>query len=130
MAKAKKDKSTESTAPKSEAAPAKKAPKAKKPAAAPAIPPLIDTGLAAAAAARFVANKDVLDTGAPSSGESSSFKHLKDQVNNPNVPAFLQNIAPTKKFGAGGHKFNQQVGRNQTFGADVNRTGVPRRTGG
>jgi hypothetical protein len=25
---------------------------------------------------------------------------------------------------------SQQVGRNQTFGADVNRSGVPRRTGG
>ena len=29
-------------------------------------------------------------------------------------------------FGGG----NQQAGRNQTFGADVNRAGVPRRTGG
>ena len=30
-------------------------------------------------------------------------------------------------FGAIGGK---QAGRNQTFGADVNRSGVPRRTGG
>ena len=108
---------------------------AKKSEAAPALAaaPQIDTGLAAATAAKLVAHKDELAAAsAPTSGESAAFKQLKENLHKPAghaPPSFLQAIAPTKKFnnsvpGRG------QVGRNQTFGADVNRTGVPRRTGG
>jgi hypothetical protein len=32
--------------------------------------------------------------------------------------------------GPGGNKGRDQIGHNQTFGADVNRAGVPRRTPG
>jgi hypothetical protein len=39
-----------------------------------------------------------------------------------NLPGYKKS---NSSFGPG-----NQVGRNQTFGADVNRTGVPRRTGG
>lgn len=141
MAKAKKQ--SEAPAEKTEAAPApaarkpaaKKAPAAKKTAksAATSAPsaPLIDTSLAAAAAAKLVANRDMLNASGEKR-ESGAFKQLKESLNKPAAsgPAsFLQSTAPQKKsnlpFGG-----RNQVGHNQTFGADVNRTGVPRRTGG
>lgn len=136
MAKAKKQ--SETPAPSTEAAAArkpaaKKAPPAAKKSARPATgaAPLIDTSLAAAAAAKMVANRDLL-TGAGEKRESGSFKQLKESLTKPATtgPAsFLQSTAPQKKsnlpFGG-----RNQVGHNQTFGADVNRAGVPRRTGG
>ena len=138
MAKSKKQPSAEASEKKS-AAPAKAA--AKKPAAAKksAKPtggatdmPSIDTNLAAQSAASMVANRDKLPTAGGEKAESASFKQFKQNLNKPAAhgPAsFLQNSAPQKKsnlpFGA-----RKQVGHNQTFGADVNRTGVPRRTGG
>ncbi len=107
------------------------------PVAAPpvAAPPMvmIDTHLAAATAAKLVAHKDDLTARpAPAGGESAAFKQMKENLHKPagaGKPSFLQNVTQPKKFnnsvpGRG------QVGRNQTFGADVNRTGVPRRTGG
>jgi hypothetical protein len=142
MAKAKKQSETTPAAPaeaaptpaaKKPAAAAKKAPAAKKgakPAGAPAAP-LIDTSLAAAAAAKLVANRDRLAPGGEKR-ESGAFKQLKESLAKPasSGPAsFLQSTAPQKKsnlpFGG-----RNQVGHNQTFGADVNRSGVPRRTGG
>ena len=39
-----------------------------------------------------------------------------------------QNKKPNLPFGSGGN--NQNVSHNQTYGADVNRAGVPRRTPG
>jgi hypothetical protein len=75
-------------------------------------------------------------TGAAAQGEqkkeSASFKNLKDSLNKPTSGGLGGNfggIGAQKKSGQnfGGGK---QVGRNQTFGADVNRAGVPRRTGG
>ena len=68
--------------------------------------------------------------------ESGSFKQLKQSLTKPAAhgPAsFLQSTAPERKSNlpfVGGGGRNQQVGHNQTFGADVNRAGVPRRTGG
>jgi hypothetical protein len=96
--------------------------------------PQIDTNLAAKSAASMIANRDSLDTGASTGDkrESSSFKQMKAGLNKPTLsgPAsFLHSTAPQRKsnlpFGT-----RKQVGHNQTFGADVNRTGVPRRTGG
>ena len=122
------------------AKPAAKKPAAKKPAkgkapAAPAGMPLIDTSLAAEAAAKMVAHRDKLLNTAPAEGEkreSAAFKQLKQSVNKPAAqgPAgLLHSTAPNKNFNLpmGNRK---QVGHNQTFGADVNRSGVPRRTGG
>jgi len=63
--------------------------------------------------------------------ESASFKQLKEGLNKPasSVGNLLGAPAGQKKSNLpfGGQK---QSFRNQTFGADVNRTGVPRRTGG
>jgi hypothetical protein len=120
-----------------------------KPAASPAggSVPLIDTSLAAESAAKFVVNRALLGNAPPAAApepaeeeaqggekrETSTFKQLKAGLNKP-ASQGLGGIlgAPTAgrkgNFGPGGG--NQQVGRNQTFGADVNRSGVPRRTGG
>ncbi|HZK79557.1 MAG TPA: hypothetical protein VFC46_00780 [Humisphaera sp.] len=136
MAKAKTTKTKKGqTAPAPVAAPAKKD-NSKKP-AAPKTPaaPVIDTGMAAAMAARRVLQHK--DEGAPAAaptprGESASFKQMKENLHKPAgqaSPSFLQNVVPTKKFNPS-VPGRQQVGRNQTFGADVNRSGVPRRTGG
>jgi hypothetical protein len=148
MAKASKKPDTKSSEIKAEAKPkaaakapaAKaKAPAAKKPASPGGAAPLIDTNLAASAAAAMILNR--AGTGgaaANASGqpaakkESSSFKNLKDSLNKPasqSLGGTFGNIAGQKKSNQplGGGK---QVGRNQTFGADVNRAGVPRRTGG
>jgi hypothetical protein len=141
MAKAKKaEKSTDAPAPaptqekpKSAAKPAKK--KATK-AAAPAQPaaPMIDTQLAASVAAKqLVRREDIAAAAAAPQGESAAFKQMKENVHKPtgqNTPSFLQTPAGAKKFNNAVPGRHQQLGRNQTFGADVNRTGVPRRTGG
>jgi hypothetical protein len=108
----------------------KSAPPAKKPAATTS--PLIDTSLAAQAAARMVAHGPTAPTPAGEQPESAAFKKLKESLAKPTstgVASFLQNTAPVKKSG---QPFGQQnqMRRGQTFGADVNRSGVPRRTGG
>ena len=124
---------------------------AAKPAAAqsPGSVPLIDTSLAAQAAAQFVMNR-ALTGGAATGGsqassdgqaesqggekrESSAFKQLKAGLNKPasqGLGGVLGNADPNRKGNTGFGGGNRQVGRNQTFGADVNRSGVPRRTGG
>jgi hypothetical protein len=133
MAKAKKEKAAtapKAAAPKAEAQKAaSKARKAPKPAAPP--PPLIDTSLAAQAAAKMVANRDLLAQGTGEKRQSGSFKQLKDQLLKPATQGpggILQPKESQKKFNP--ILGRNQVGHNQTFGADVNRTGVPRRTGG
>lgn len=143
MAKAKKSESSKKPAAKKEAA--KKAP-ARKPAttkksAGLGTGPLVDTTLAAQNAARFLAaglpHKAATSGGAASSStrsESSMFKNLKQGLAKPHLTGLdnlLDKSAPTDTkrsnlpFGGG-----KQVGHNQTFGADVNRAGVPRRTPG
>jgi hypothetical protein len=131
MAKAKKEKAP--TAPAETKAAGSKTPgKPKK--AKPAAPaaPLIDTSLAAQTAAKMVANRDVISQAAGERRQSGSFKQLKEKLLKPTTQGpggILQPSAAQKKFNPilGGRN---QVGHNQTFGADVNRTGVPRRTGG
>ncbi len=129
------------------AADAGKAAPAPKPAAKPAPPraPIIDTNLAAAAAASMVVHRDIAASAAPAAPatgsapaqseaprqESASFKQLKQGLSKPagSVGNLLGTPPGQKKSNLpfGGQK---QSFRNQTFGADVNRTGVPRRTGG
>jgi hypothetical protein len=123
MAKAKK---TESAA----------APKKKAPASKPAVlagDPMIDTNLAASVAARQLAAG--VPAAQPAKAETNSFKNFKANLHNP-LGGGLSGILD-KTAGTGSKKPNmpfnpqaKQVGRNQTFGADVNRSGVPRRTGG
>jgi hypothetical protein len=133
MAKARKEKTAPASTESKPAAP--KAPaKSKKPTkpAGPAAP-MIDTSLAAQAAAKMVANRDLLSPrGTGEKRQSGSFKQLKEQMLKPTTQGpggILQPKDARKKFNPilGGRN---QVGHNQTFGADVNRTGVPRRTGG
>ena len=102
----------------------------------PAGAPLVDTNLAAEAAAKRVAAglgpaRFASDAPAP---QSASFKHMKESLSNPaagGLAGILDKTAgpsqrqPNTPFHGG-----KQTGRNQVFGADVNRTGVPRRTGG
>lgn len=107
------------------------------PAAKPAAPsgPQIDTSLAAAAAAAVVGSGGIRQPGSsnlPAQKESNSFRQLKESLNKPasgTLGGILQTPQNQKKsnlpYGGG-----KQVGRNQTFGADINRAGVPRRTGG
>jgi hypothetical protein len=96
---------------------------------------LIDTNLAANAAAAFVGNKLSRGTGSTGRQESASFKNLKQKLAKPHAQGLNnvldtsnQNKKPNLPFGAGGN--NQNVSHNQTYGADVNRAGVPRRTPG
>jgi hypothetical protein len=112
---------------------AKKAAPAKKPAAAPATGlPSINTSAAAAAAAALVGNKVSLGGGGTAKPESAAFKAMKDNLHKPTtggVGNLLGSSGGQQKSNlpfAGG----KQIGKNQTFGADVNRAGVPRRTGG
>jgi hypothetical protein len=118
-------------------APAKKATKSAPSSSSPTGVPRIDTNLAAAAAAKALAAGIGTGGAAASSDapreESASFKNLKAGLNKPTFTGsssnLLGNLGGSKKsnqpFGGG-----KQVGKNQTFGADVNRAGVPRRTGG
>jgi hypothetical protein len=112
---------------------AAKTKKAAKPAAPPSGVPLIDTSLAAQAAANMVVNRDLLaPKPAGEKKESGSFKQLKESLLKPSVQGpggLLSPQGPQKKFNQGFGGRNQ-VGHNQTFGADVNRSGVPRRTSG
>ena len=123
-------------APKEPAAPAAPNPVAKKAAAKPApapASPLIDTSLAASDAARMLTAglKKPAAGNAPKPQESAMFKQLKAGLNKPhsatmsNLLEKSQGPEPTKT-----HPQQKQVGQNQTFSADVTRSGVPRRTPG
>jgi hypothetical protein len=103
--------------------------------AAPAGSPLIDPLQSAATAAAMVGHKI---SSSPTAGgtptESSGFRNLKESLSKPHAQTMgsvLDKLTPAgqKKsglpFGAG-----KQVGHNQTFGADVSRRNVPRRTNG
>ncbi len=95
----------------------------------------INTTLAAESAARFVAAKVPLPAGPSTTKESAAFRHLKEGLNKPAAAAmasFLDKSSPAGQKRPNLPQFGgkQVGGRNQTFGADVNRTGVPRRTPG
>jgi hypothetical protein len=128
MAKAKKDSSSKNEGSKKKAA-AKKV-------AAPAGGIFVDTALAAESAARLLAAHVPIKPAADAQPhtESSLFKQLKSGLANP-AGQTMSNLLD--KHGDSAHKRSAtpfgkgpQLGRNQTFGADVNRAGVPRRTGG
>jgi hypothetical protein len=93
--------------------------------------PLVDTNLAAAAAARMLLARKTDSSQAKKSG--GMIDQLKADLNKPtgaSVSGVLDKTAPagSKKphlpFGG------KQVAHNQTYGADVTRSGVPRRTPG
>jgi hypothetical protein len=101
--------------------------------AQPAGTPLIDTSLAAQQAAQLLAAKVEAPPAAAAAPkpESSLFKKLKEGLNKPHLSggSILGTNAANRKPGPLSG-FTKQVGHNQTFGADINRAGVPRRTGG
>ena len=110
--------------------------------------PLIDTNLAAAAAANMLlsrsaggnapaasraeATDQAGDAAEGEKRETSAFKQLKQSLSYQGS----QGVGNLLGGAHGGKKSNQgfgggpQVRRNQTFGADVSRVNVPRRTGG
>ena len=103
--------------------------------ASPANAPAIDTSLAANTAAALIASKAAKSSGgtAPAAKkESAAFKQLKAGLNKPAAGAMggAFGIIGQGKKSHLPHGGGKQVGHNQTFGADVNRTGVPRRTPG
>jgi hypothetical protein len=138
-AKSKSKTTTERKAPvkktttKSAAKTAAKKPVAKRAPAAPAGMPMIDTNLAAQAAASMLINRETIESAEaapPSAKESGAFKNFKEQIAKPK-PASLSNIfgPATDLKKSGGHfNINQQKGHGQTFGG-LNK-GVPRRTNG
>jgi len=71
-----------------------------------------------------------------SRSESMEFKLLKEGISQPGLSGLdkvLDATAPAtgkKSNQPFEHKGDRQVGHNQTFGADVTRSGVPRRTAG
>jgi hypothetical protein len=112
-------------------APAPKAKKTDKPTTL-GVKPVIDTTLVAQNAANLLANRSMLQGRAGGDKPNSAgFRQMKEGLSKPSAPsiAFLNDSGSQKKsnqpFGN-----QKQVGHNQTFGADVNRAGVPRRTGG
>lgn len=142
MAKAKKSESKPAGSAKKPSAGNAKTTGGKKPAGGTSHAPAIDTNLAASAAASMILNRAVGGSGGSSSSggtsqpqkkESASFKQLKQNIAKP-APSgpggILSNATTQKKAGNLPFGGGQQKGHNQTFGADVNRAGVPRRTGG
>jgi hypothetical protein len=116
--------------------PVRKAPvKAAKPKSEGA--PSIDTTAAVETAAALISKK--VPTGIAEQSprkESHAFKQLKEGLN-PTGGGAIGNVLDKTGGSSGkrssvpfGHEGNRQVGHNQTFGADVNRAGLPRRTGG
>ena len=95
--------------------------------------PMIDPAQATHAAAAMIAQG--LRPPAPTGGkESAAFRNLKEGLNKPHgqtMSNLLEKSATAgQKKSALPFSTNKQLGHNQTFGADVNRHSVPRRTGG
>lgn len=120
---------------------AKKTPKkaaaksAGKPAAQPAPPPpLVDTSLAAEAAARMLLARAKSEPADEQKKGGSLIEQLKADLNRPHSTTVANLL--DKSAGPANKRPNlptgplNQRGHNQTFGADVNRVNVPRRTGG
>jgi hypothetical protein len=96
---------------------------------------VIDPSQAAAAAAALVVHK-VSNPARPQGPktESSGFRNLKGSLVKPHsqtIGGVLDKLIPAgQKRSAQPFGSSKQVGHNQTFGADVNRRNVPRRTNG
>lgn len=94
--------------------------------------PALDANLAAEVAARMLLARKQTAPPTARSQESSTFKQMKQSLDK----SHLRNVntalgGPSAKGGRrSGHSFGPQTSRNQTFGADVSRAGLPRRTGG
>ena len=105
--------------------------------AAPAALPMVDTSLAAQTAAQMLAaglGRREQQPADEDKREGSLIRQLKADLNKGHaqvVSNVLDKGAPQGGKRSSDLPFGQkQVGRNQTFGADVTRSGVPRRTSG
>jgi len=107
--------------------------------APPTLAPMVDTQMAAQSAAKqLVAHLSPSTTAtSPTGKESASFKLMKQNLAHPAASGLDSVLDKTALPGSrkpnvpfAGPKSVGAGGRNQTFGADVNRTGVPRRTSG
>ena len=94
--------------------------------------PMVDTNLAAESAARMLLGKSTTGSEATQrKKESSMFKNMKQSLNKPHLAGLDSVIGgPAQQKSNLPHNLQQQKGHNQTFNADVTRTGVPRRTPG
>jgi hypothetical protein len=113
----------------------KKKPASKPAPAAPAGTPLVDPAQSTAAAAALVANKVAAPASSPApKAESSTFRNMKESLTKPHsqtIGGVLDKLAPSGQKRSGlPYSGAKQVGHNQTFGADVTRRNVPRRTNG
>jgi hypothetical protein len=98
---------------------------------------MIDTSLVAQNAAAMLAaglkksDAPANQQNAPRS-ESAMFKQLKAGLNKPHSTTMsnLLDKSQGPNLTQSHQAFNKQVGRNQTHGADITRSGVPRRTPG
>jgi len=95
----------------------------------------IDPANSAAAAAAMVGRK--VSTATPDNApraESSVFRNLKQSLNRSSSQTMGglldKTSSPHQKKGGPAHGGNSNVSHNQTFGADVSRRNVPRRTAG
>jgi hypothetical protein len=106
---------------------------AKKP-AAPSAASTFDSTAAASAAAAIVGHKITQPAQGAQTTESSSFRNMKDSLTKTHTQTMgglLDKISsPGQKKSAVPFADGKQVAHNQTFGADVSRRSVPRRTGG
>jgi hypothetical protein len=96
-----------------------------------------NTSFAAESAAKLIGAKMPAGSQTPTGAapkESSAFKQMKQGLNKPAATTMSHLLdragGPDQKKSHLPAFGGKQVGRNQTFGADVNRAGVPRRTGG
>ena len=143
MAKSKKPESSSQKSAHAAKTPAKKSAPARGKSKSPAASgtggssfPTIDTNLAAQAAAKMLTAGRTSRNTSTASGQpqSAMFRQMKDSLSKPHLSGMdsvLDKSGPagTKRPNLPGGR-NEQVGHNQTFGADVNRAGVPRRTPG
>jgi hypothetical protein len=98
---------------------------------------MVDTDLAAQAAAQMLAaglGRREQNQSEEEKREGSLIRQLKADLNKGHaqtVSSVLDKGAPQGSRKPSDLPFGQkQVGRNQTYGADVTRSGVPRRTSG
>jgi hypothetical protein len=114
----------------------KKKPDRKSPAApaASGAAPMVDPSQSAAAAAALIGRKVTLPASAAGQTESTGFRNLKDSLSKPHsqtIGNVLDKLTPSnQKRSALPFAGPKQLGHNQTFGADVSRRNVPRRTNG
>jgi hypothetical protein len=96
--------------------------------------PLIDTNMAANAAAAFVGRKLNVGAPLPKREESAGFKQMKEGLNKPHSQGLSNILETTNQNKKPGNMPNthggKQVAHHQTHSADVTRSGVPRRTPG